>query len=56
MALADGDYLAMAGKAVETLLADTGPGGLREQPNAPSKPSSPGFGRKPNSIPNTSCP
>jgi len=37
MALADGDYLAMAGKAVETLLADTGPGGLREQPNAPVK-------------------
>ena len=37
MALADGDYLVLAGKVVETLMADTGPGGLREEPNPPVK-------------------
>ena len=31
MALAEGDYLVIAEKVVETLLADTGAGGLREE-------------------------
>jgi|GEM_PF-1182269 len=37
MSLADGDYLIVAEKVVETLMADTGDGGLREEPKPPVK-------------------
>jgi len=46
MALADGDYLVVAEKVVETLLADTGAGGIREEPNPPVKTIEPRIRRE----------
>jgi len=46
MALANGDYLIVAEKVVETLLADTGAGGLREPGDTPVKTIEPKIRRE----------
>ena len=46
MVLSDGDYLKVAEKIVDTLLTDTGSGGLREGPNPPVKTIEPRIRRE----------